>query len=108
MPKNTRVSPSSLPAIANHSNGVTVARPRNGHHVFDRINSAQSTRTSSDVSVTTDDSNASSTHPLQPHVIEYSWVDIACMVDRMCLGMFTVIEILLTSVFIGVLHLYHV
>jgi hypothetical protein len=108
MPKNTRVSPSSLPAIANPANGVTAARPRNGHQVFDRMNSAQSTRTSSDVTISTDGSNTSSTQPLQTYGPEYSWIDIACMVDRMCFLLFAISELLLTAVFLAVLHLYHV
>ncbi|XP_045179264.2 acetylcholine receptor subunit alpha-like 1 [Mercenaria mercenaria] len=103
MPKNTRVSPSSLPQIKSSASMTPPPRPRNGHQVFDRINSAQSTRTTSDVS--TDVSNASSTLPLQMTIPEYSWKDIACMVDRISLVIFFVLVLLLTSIFIVIFYL---
>lgn len=100
MPKNTRVSPSSLQSVSPEA-----MRPKNPIE-FDRIKSAASTRTAaSDFTISTEVSNSSSTVPLEYQVPPvYSWKDIACMLDRISLAVFLILVLGLNVVFIAILH----
>lgn len=114
MPKNTRVSPASLPT--NHSSLLIspishsespVMRPQNAHHEFDRIRSAASTRTTSEIeTISSDFSNVSSSEPSQLPDIEYTWTDIADVVERLCFVIFLLIWLLISSIFLALLHTF--
>lgn len=99
MPKNTRVSPSSLQSVS-----PLAMRPKNPIE-FDRIKSAASTRTvASDFTISTEVSNSSSTLPLEYKVPVYGWKDIARMLDRISLAVSLFLVLGLNVVFIAILH----
>lgn len=104
-PMNTRVSPSLLHTVV--SSPSKLRHPVNGVKDFNRIKSASSMRTTSDIdtsTVTTESSNVSSNAPLELRITDYSWTDIIYMTNAFCFIMFSILFIFVTSICFASVH----